>query len=870
MLRSVWARLTNPRARRPAAPPRPFCRPCLERLEDRTLLSAGDFDPTFGVAGKVLTPFGGTVDLTPADAALQSDGKLVVVGTASTGMFFALRYTPDGQLDRTFGAGGGVLDHFQAAPASAADSATGLAVPDGKVVIVGATDGRFAVLRLNADGTRDGTFGTGGVLLGPPDGSTSSHPFASADDVLVQPDGKLLVGGGGDLAARQVSPAAGFLARYRADGSADFGPVPTAYGVHRLALQPDGKILAWGTGGNGIPTAARYLADGTPDPGFTSSADGFEFALQPDGRVVAFGSTPGPRPGFAVRRYLPDRGDPDPGFGSGGVTLVDDSASASGFRVGGLLVQPDGRIVAAGTTAGGTGDDFLLATLNPDGSFDAGFGAGGAVRTDFAADSDVARALLRQPDGKLIMVGSAAVNGSRQVALARYEADTAPTVSVDDNARFVTNLYVDAFGRKPDSEELSLALWYVDAARSSILGMVATGYVTSVENRIHTIAGEYMQFLRRPASPQEVNRWLAFLQQGRTPEQVIARIVASPEYYQRAGGTDAAWLDLVFLDLLGRPRRPNVPNDSLFPDALQFGATREDVVNAILASPDYWGPFVRGVYNQYLDRQPSEAEVSQWAGVLFGPVTNPGPVGAAEQFLAFVLASSEFFRNSGNSSPGWLDHLYTRLLGRLPDAAGLQAALTTLLVGMGTPFEEQFGVGGYQEQRYERAARLAFFSEGLSKPIAEAYTTYLRRAATPEEIDRWATVLVQGARIEQVVAIILGSPEYFQLAGGTNAGWLNRLVPDLAGRDPGRFRPLFQAVIDRGGDRAQTALSILTSAEYRSYQIGTEYLALLGRDAAPVEADFWARALLQGATLDQVRARIFSSPEYFLRPRRGL
>ncbi len=84
-----------------------------------------------------------------------------------------------------------------------------------------------------------------------------------------------------------------------------------------------------------------------------------------------------------------------------------------------VVVQADGKIVTAGSADGPGGSDFFLARYNPDGSPDASFGAGGTVRTDFAARSDATASLALLPGGKIIAVGSS----GRQFAAARYNAD---------------------------------------------------------------------------------------------------------------------------------------------------------------------------------------------------------------------------------------------------------------------------------------------------------------------------------------------------------------------------------------------------------------------------------------------------------------
>src|SRR5687767_11486935 len=106
-LRSLFSRNTSkrPPRRTSSASTRPF-RPWMEPLEDRTLLTAGALDPTFGLGGKVTTDFSLSAD-SGRSVAVQGDGKIVVAGLS--GFDFAVaRYNDDGSLDSTFGSHGRV------------------------------------------------------------------------------------------------------------------------------------------------------------------------------------------------------------------------------------------------------------------------------------------------------------------------------------------------------------------------------------------------------------------------------------------------------------------------------------------------------------------------------------------------------------------------------------------------------------------------------------------------------------------------------------------------------------------------------------------------------------------------------------------
>ncbi|HEU5064712.1 MAG TPA: PASTA domain-containing protein [Gaiellaceae bacterium] len=284
-----------------------------------------------------------------------------------------------------------------------------------------------------APGALDPSFGTGGKVttaLGPTD--------AEAYGLALQPDGKLVAAG----YASNGSNNDFALARYSPNGSLDTsfgsgGKVTTSFGpsshdgANALVRQPDGKLVAAGytSDGSGYDFAlARYNADGSLDTSFGSGGKvttpigsghdlAFALVLQPDGKLVAAGdSSNGSDRDFALARYSPN-GSLDTSFGSGGkVTTWIGSGNDSAYA---LAVQPDGKLVAGGSNLQGSQSVVALARFNTNGSLDSGFGTGGKVATAFGGYA-WATALALQPDGKLVVGGAGSTGSQQGFALARY------------------------------------------------------------------------------------------------------------------------------------------------------------------------------------------------------------------------------------------------------------------------------------------------------------------------------------------------------------------------------------------------------------------------------------------------------------------
>ncbi len=294
-------------------------------------------------------------------------------------------------------------------------------------------------------GSLDTTFGTTGKV------TTSMGPGADKIYALaLQPDGKIVAGGIQNITGIDNDFA---LARYNPDGSLDTtfgtgGKVTTPIGngddqLKAILIQSDGKIVASGPTDSDPTTSVifdaalvRYNTDGSLDTSFGTAGivtsrfgpPGYLFVvnaigIQSDNKLVVAGIYNGGANGneFFAIRYT-STGALDNSFGSGGVVFT--SFGTSSDTCYGMTIQPDGKIVLCGTAiVPGLQPDFALARYNTDGSLDTTFGTGGLVTTDFGNGySENGNKVTIQPDGKLILAGFI-YGTSTDYALARYNPD---------------------------------------------------------------------------------------------------------------------------------------------------------------------------------------------------------------------------------------------------------------------------------------------------------------------------------------------------------------------------------------------------------------------------------------------------------------
>ena len=331
---------------------------------------------------------------------VQADGAVVIGGEfqqfnpgggATVLRNRIARLNPNGTLDTTF-------------DPKANNAVETLAVQsDGRILMGGrfttlapnggATVTRNYVARLNVDGTLDAAF--------------NPNPDSILGGIAVQPDGTILIGGafsaltpnGGSLIARN------HLARLNADGTVDvaFNPNVNSF-VRNIIWQPDGKILIGGgftslapNGGVSVPRKyiARLNPDGTLDPGVDANPNDqvWAIAVQPDGKIIVGGAF------YAANSFRGQTRNRIARLEKDG--RLDQSLNLNlntvGTSVTAIAIQPDGKILIGGafnTVLGVARKN--IARLNSDGTLDTTFNTG---------TNGYVSAIAVQPDGKILIGG---------------------------------------------------------------------------------------------------------------------------------------------------------------------------------------------------------------------------------------------------------------------------------------------------------------------------------------------------------------------------------------------------------------------------------------------------------------------------------
>lgn len=393
----------------------------------------GTLDDSFNGCGFT---FEAPTPTTGRGVALQADGRIVAVGQGiiHTNLDFVLVCRlPDGTPDPGFGTDGIVaLDMGQ----DTYDVAQAVAIqPDGRIVVSGLSGTRMALARFDQSGALDSTFGVNGIVL------ASMGSMRSGEGLALQPDGRILVCG--RFSTDDVFSDLG-VARFTAEGSADStfdadgiraidGGSGLEFGA-AVAVQPDGRILLAGTTNTGMLgddfdlLVARLEADGSTDAGFgdggitvTHINNGADWSraltLLPDGRFVVAGSSDVQHHARIAAVRYDAQGSPDGSFGESGIVVAQmDVFEATGSA---SAILPNGDLLVAGTIdSTSNSSDIAVLRFDAQGILVPFWGSSGIAQTNILGN-DFGRALVVQPDGNVVVAGSA----GGTIAVVRYLND---------------------------------------------------------------------------------------------------------------------------------------------------------------------------------------------------------------------------------------------------------------------------------------------------------------------------------------------------------------------------------------------------------------------------------------------------------------
>jgi uncharacterized delta-60 repeat protein len=354
----------------------------------------GTLDTSFGTGGFVIEDFS-TLNDSAYSIAIQSDGKIVAAGNASISGhsdFAVVRYNADGTPDTSFSGDGKVTTNINSRDSDAGSMAL---QSDGKIVVAGGTSSitgpyDFSLVRYNADGTPDTSFGTGGTVI---TALSADYDYASA--MTLQSDGKIVAAG--------LSDISGFanvaVLRYNANGILDTsfsgdGIVTTKIGnwasfASAIALQSDGKIVAAGAASisNNYDwefAVVRYLASGSTAP----AAPTLNSVTAGDRRVtVSF--TAGANNGAAITDYE---------YSLNGSAYTSAGTTTSPFTITGLSGRTAYSVtIKARNSAGLSIASSALSATTTDASRDVSEAAAEAARVA-AANAEAARKAKEQKE----------------------------------------------------------------------------------------------------------------------------------------------------------------------------------------------------------------------------------------------------------------------------------------------------------------------------------------------------------------------------------------------------------------------------------------------------------------------------------------
>lgn len=426
-------------------------------------IDAGDLDPAFSGDGYTTFNFGEVGDYA-YDVVYQSDGKFVAVGESFNGAtkdFALIRFNADGSPDTSFDGDGFVRTDFGGDDAAARAALQA----DGKIVVVGSTTAgpvgsgqNIAVARYNVNGSLDTTFDTDGMVI-----TSINNGDDTGADVMIDGSGKIVVVGGYVPNLTFPNSTGAVVTRYTSTGALDAtfnGGIFTDSGFGRLTggvIDGAGKIMAIGRGyqtlrlTTGGTLDTTYDGDGKAQTNPTLFNDfGTDVVIYPGGKYILFGWSGSTADSDLSISRINSNGTFDNTFSGDGVVSV--IQSGIDFVAYGGTVDPSGRVVAFGSYFNESTNDHsgMVVRINADGTLDTSFSGDGFALFGLGQNEDRFRAGVLLPNDRILAVGhgmtdtinhdfmAAQFHGVAIIPTSTNTPEAPPSVDLLDNGGFET------------------------------------------------------------------------------------------------------------------------------------------------------------------------------------------------------------------------------------------------------------------------------------------------------------------------------------------------------------------------------------------------------------------------------------------------
>ncbi len=454
------------------------------------------------------------------------------------------------------------------------------------------------------------------------------------------------------------------------------------------------------------------------------------------------------------------------------------------------------------------------------------------------------------------------INGEPGIAPKGDEYQFQAVINSTDDGQFLSGLYNDLLGHAAPTAGFIYWLSQFDNARFAQLPSIAASLVGSTTARDQLISdllsstsptlsslgiGNLIpSFSTLPTSQQQatISYWEGVLNQTSSLETVIDEFVSVPDYFNNPSiaGSDAAFVPQLLTDLLGTQYTSQPGNFAtlITNDENQLATAEQNARNAIvfplLNSPAYFDAFISNVYQVNLGRLPGSNpsnpnELGFWEGKMLHGMTE-------QQLTANIMATDEFYNdaptllNDPSGTPAtnttFIQAVYQQLLnGAQPTSTELSNGLAALA----------------HESRYQYVLGLTNTQRYVDIVINNYYQTLVPGhngglGPTPGDFQFWEQKLLGGYPIQDMVATILATPEYFTAqspSGTTDQGvldtnWDNAIYPAVLGvgaTPPSTDIPALQSAEQAA--RMAIAKSVTSSAPYRTNLVTLLYADVIGR-----------------------------------------